>query len=191
MRVKLRNVCSWIAILAVVAPASAAEPQSPAKPTGARIEGSVRSRSGDASSPARGGRVLAYEVAAATLRATQAIADDGSFRIEGLPHGWYELAVEFDGALYVGNRALDLDPGSVRPVKIELLPPPTGTSPRRFPGSPQEPTGLAVLEKQTTTKEFWFGGKGIAILGGVGAAALIGAAIASDDDEPLASPSNP
>ena len=60
-----------------------------------------------------------------------------------------------------------------------------------FPGSDLEPVGVAVVSEKATGREFWRGPKGIAILAGLGGAALLAFAAGGGNDEPTASPSSP
>jgi len=193
MRGTLRGAVAVALLIAVGGRALPAggDKDRPAPEVGARIEGTVRTRSAGAAFPVRGAVVHSYEVATGKLRSSEPVGDNGAFRLSGLPHGWYELAVEVDGVTYLASRALDLAPDDVRPIELVLEPIAADAQVGRFAGTGREATGIARLERQVTTKEFWFGPKGIAILGSVGAAALIGAAIASGDDETLASPSAP
>ena len=63
--------------------------------------------------------------------------------------------------------------------------------PVTVPGSELEPVGVAVVREKETGREFWRGPKGIAILAGLGGAALLALAAGGGNDETTASPSDP
>ena len=61
---------------------------------------------------------------------------------------------------------------------------------RVFPGVEAEPVGIVGVKKKATGKEFWKSPKGIAIIGGIGGAALLAIAISGGSEDP-ASPAVP
>lgn len=172
----------------VLAPCSAAvadDDEVESAPSG-RIQGEV--------ADAAGGRVLAYHVDTGTMHASEPLKKDGKFRIENLPRGIYDIAVETEtGSLYVASEVLHLPPSGKVSVDFRLEPyppegPPAGRE--RFAGSDAPGVGLARVEPKLAGKDFWRSPKGLAIVGGVGASVLLWLAVSGDDDERLASPFN-
>jgi hypothetical protein len=120
-----------------------------------------------------------------------------------LPPGQYDVAVEADGGLYVVGESLALQAGEKRTMSLSVLqeppPPPEPPAPEPVPEPPvpPEPTPTpapppSTEPAQKPAKEGFFH----SVWGGtilvLGSAAILGALVASsDDDEPAsASPSN-
>ncbi len=122
----------------------------------------------------------------------------GAILIEGLPYGYYKIAVERDGQAYPGNRVLLLPPGRTVEAEFELGA--IQAADRRLeiregdtdPLVGQKVAGTARLVEQLGPSGWaWFKtGKGVAVLVG-GGALLVGGIIALSDDDSSNTPVSP
>jgi hypothetical protein len=154
------------------------------------------------------GRVLAHDgktpvagavVRVSHLRTAQTLASSptdakGGFAMAGIPYGYLDLVVETPEGGYVASKVLNLGPEGRLSVTLVLtknedMPQGwwTGRQPRTLPGT--ETAAVGVANVRESGRSFLRGPKGIALLAGAGALALL-ALSGSSNDSP-ASPSSP
>ena len=131
-----------------------------------------------------GARMLAYHLSSEQLFTSEPTGKNGECLIEGLPYGYYDLAIETPDGLFVANRVINLAPAGTAAVMFTVVPyqPSTAPSARKHPGSDREPYGLAKLSRKPKGREFWRSPKGVAIIAGIGGAGLLAIAIGSDSE---------
>jgi hypothetical protein len=107
----------------------------------------------------------------------------GWFVAEGVPVGYHDLVVEAEGAAFVGNQVINVAPAGRQELEIVIARRAerteswwSGREIKPLPGG-GEADGIAELRPKLGGKDFWTSPKGLAILGGIGAAVLL--AIAS------------
>lgn len=117
----------------------------------------------------------------------------GWFVAEGVPVGYHDLVVESEGAAFVGNQVVNVSPTGKQELEIVVARRAerteswwSGREIKPLPGG-GEADGIAELRPKVGGKEFWTSPKGLAVLGGIGAAVLL--AIASGGGESSASAS--
>ena len=116
----------------------------------------------------------------------------GEFLFEDVPFGYYDLAVETAAGLFVSSEVINVPPGGKAVVNLAVTTFDEGAvqaQGRGFPGDDQDPAGVAVVSSKLTGRDFWRSPRGVAIVVGAGAVALIGFAGGSSSN--VASPSNP
>ena len=162
-------------------------------------------------SEARGtlrGRVLGHDgktpvagavVRVSHLRTSQTLASPptdarGDFALAQIPYGTLDLVVEVPEGGYVASKVLNLRPEGHLSVTLVLtrnedMPQGwwTGRQPRTLPGTETPAVGVATVRE--AGRSFFRGPKGIALLAGAGALAVL-ALSGSSNDSP-ASPSTP
>lgn len=185
---------SWAWLLAVSL--SATTPALAAKDgagSAAAVEGRVLA--GEGKGTISGAVVKAYPLDGGEPLIAPATGSKGAFALRGLPFGYYDLVVEAEGATYVGNQVINVAPSSKIEVDVRLTRYAeksaswwAGREQRRLPGGGNA-DGLAEIRQTLRGKEFWKSPKGLAIVGGIGAAALL--AIASSGGGSNASASTP
>ena len=151
----------------------------------------------DSGSAVAGAEVLAFRLEDERIyRATT--SSNGSFLFEGLPFGYYDLAVQVGEDIYPAGDVINLTPRGKVIAKLRLIA--RADRPeefwneyqsRSFLGDPGEADGIARLQLNRKGREFWKTGKGIALISTIGGATLLAIAV-SDDGNPLeVSPSTP
>jgi len=116
-----------------------------------------------------GATVLAYHLASATIYRSSPTSDNGRYEIAGLPHGYYDIAVELPDGLYVGNQVVNVPPGGHATATFSLLASSSfGPETRDFPGADQPATGIAQYGKKKKKK-----GVALIVTGSVLAVALL------------------
>jgi hypothetical protein len=183
----------WTAA-AAVAPAVAQEPEA-APPLAApeargRLGGRVLGK--DARTPVTGATVRAANLRTGTSVASAPTDAKGGFAIEGLPYGYVDLVVETAEGSYTASQVLNVPPDGRLQVTLALtrteeLPQGwwSGRAPRPAEGSAAPPIGVAVVQEEG--RGFFRSRKGIAVLAGAGAVALL--ALSGGGGESPASPS--
>jgi hypothetical protein len=131
-----------------------------------------------------GARVHAYHLSSAKLFASSPTQGNGKYKIEGVPYGYYDLAVETPDGLYVASRVVNVAPASTSAAIFTVVPyqPSTQGVARKHPVSDEDPRGLAKLHQKAKGRDFWRSPKGVAILGGTAAAGLLAIASGSDSE---------
>jgi hypothetical protein len=129
-------------------------------------------------------RVLAFHLSSSRLFTSEPTGKGGEFRILELPYGYYDLAIETPEGLFVADRVVNLAPAGTVLVILTVVPfgPADTGRPREHPASDLEPVGLAQMRKKLRGREFWRSPKGVAIITGIGGAALLGLASGKDDE---------
>jgi hypothetical protein len=156
--------------------------QEPATTDTSSIIGKVTQ--GDPKAPVVNATVVAYHLSTAQVYRSTVTLSNGKFEITGLPHGYYDLAIETPDGLFVANQVVNVPPDGKAVANLQLVPSTLAEQgPRDFPGSDQAAAGIAEMLKKKKKK-------GIAILSGLGGAAVLGLA-AGDSDSKSSSPSNP
>ena len=177
----LRLAFAWAVLLSFVQQGPLAQ----YTPTGvegtAKIKGKVLDAQGK---QVAGARVLAYHLSSERLFTSEPTNKSGEYLVEGLPYGYFDLAIETSEGLFVANRVVNLPPAGTAAVVFTVVPyePTTASRARKHPASEQEPSGLAELRRKPKGREFWRSPKGVAIIAGIGGAALLGIAVGSESE---------
>ena len=159
---------------------------------GALIRGKLEDTAGK---PLPGAIVHAYHLVSETPYQSEPTNKKGQFQLPELPYGYYDVAIETPQGLYPADRVADLQPGGKTTVTLTVREFTVAEAAvqddfRAFPGVEVQPVGIVALKKKATGKEFWKSPKGIAIIGGIGGAALLAIAISGKSEDP-ASPAAP
>ncbi len=151
-----------------------------------RIEAKIQIR-GEGGSP-EGTILNAYHIDTQQVFRSEPARNKGAVTIEGIPYGYFDLAVEMDGKLYVASQVVVVPPSGKVVISLVLEPyEEDGSSAvRGFQGSDSPVEGVARLSRKAVGKEFWRGPAGIAIITGISGAGLL--AIASGSDPAPISP---
>ena len=191
-RTQIRRVAilSLVVMLISLFPAIAQD-EPAASNTGGRgmIEAKIQIR-GQGGSP-EGTVLTAYHIDSKQVFRSEPAKQKGAVTITGIPYGYFDLAVELDGKLYVASQVVVVPPSGKVVVNLALEPyeeDRTGSI-RSFQGSESPVEGVARLSRKAVGKEFWRGPAGIAIITGITGAGLL--AIASGSDPAPISPSVP
>jgi hypothetical protein len=191
-----RNLLSFAivsALLFVTVTPVAAQAVQPSPTSPSRLSGKIFSTEGK---PVMGATVMAYHLSTEELYSSAPTGADGEYAIDNLPYGYFDLAIETDAGVFVGNQVVNLAPSSKAVVNFTTVEYGSGDpAARTFPGADTESAGVARVREKVTGRAFWTSAKGVAILTGGGAVALLViAAGADDDDDPVeqdVSPSAP
>ncbi len=188
-----RGLALICALLLLAGPV-AAKGQAKDRPAGdglSSVEGRVRAPDGKRG--VAGAKIHAYNQATGQTYSSEPTGPNGAYRIEGLPFGYFELAVETGDGLFVADQIVNVGPSAKALVLLTLKPydqqPDSWWADherRSFSGSEDESSGLAELRRRRTGREFVRSTKGVVLLSTVGAAVLL--VIAASDDETSASP---
>ena len=90
----------------------------PSVPGLGTLKGSVKGA--DGKGRVAGAIVHAFHVDSSTLYSSEPTASNGEYRIKNLSHGYYDLAVEIEGAVYVANTIVNMPPSGTVSVEIHL-----------------------------------------------------------------------
>ena len=157
------------------------EAESSTKGGGSRIEGRVVRADGETA--ASQATVKFVPLLPETPTVTVVTNPKGWFAAEGVPVGYVDLVIEFEGAAFVGNQVLNVAPMGRQELQVVLARRGerteswwSGREIKPLPGGGQA-DGIAELRPKLGGKDFWKSPKGLAVLGGIGAAVLL--AIAS------------
>lgn len=183
-------VLSLAVMLISLLPAMAQDGAASTEPAGrGTIEAKIQIR-GQGGSP-EGTVLTAYHIDSKQVFRSEPAKQKGTVTIIGIPYGYFDLAVELDGKLYVASQVVVVPPSGKVVVSLALEPyedDRTGTV-RSFQGSDSPVEGVARLSRKAVGKEFWRGPAGIAIITGISGAGLL--AIASGSDPAPVSPTIP
>jgi hypothetical protein len=143
----------------------------------------------DGKSAVAGATVLAYHLASERLFESSPTNAKGDYRIEQLPYGYYDVAVQTDSGLYVGNQVVNLPPSGKTTLTLTVATFAEGapsSQARAFPGIDASSIGIAATQEKLSGREFWRSPKGVAIIAGSGALllALIASTGSSQDEQP-------
>ncbi len=187
-RVLHQLVAAALVILCAAPPAVLAKEKG--EVTGSQLSGRIL-RDGQ---PQVGAKVLAYHLSTEELFTSEPTGAGGQYSITGLPYGYFDLAVESADGIFVADQVYNVSPASkaVLTFNLVLFSPgePGSVSDRRsFPGTEDEPVGVARVEEKLKGADFWTSRRGIAILAGAGGAALL--LLVAGGGDGGASPSTP
>jgi hypothetical protein len=157
-----------------------------ASSAGSRLAGTLQ---GEAAGPLTGARVLLYHLATESVFSSPLTGEGGHYELSNLPEGYYDLAVETPGGLYVADRVVHLDASGEAALGLTARPYAEGTARREFPGADTMPVGIAAVH-EPDSGGFWGRPAGISVIAGAGIAGLLVLSNGGDDDDP-ASPSAP
>jgi hypothetical protein len=146
----------------------------------------------DGSTALEGARAYAINVKTGKQYISEVTGRGGNYRIEGLPAGTYDVALEINGQIYVADNLVDLSSGEG--VSLSYSVQPVRPANRAISGLPRPKGSAAVLGvfkgNATAAPSFWRTPGGITLLTILGAGAIVAIVNAVDDDEE-ASPSAP
>jgi hypothetical protein len=167
-----------------------AQPVEPSPTDPSRITGKVLSPEGK---PVPGATVMAYHLSTGKLYTAPPTGANGEYSLDSLPYGYFDLAIETEAGVFVGNQVVNLAPASKAVVNFTTVEYGAGDpAARSFPGTDEESAGVARVREKLTGRAFWTSAKGVAILTGGGAVALLAIASGSDDeDDPIEQPDDP
>jgi carboxypeptidase family protein len=162
--------------------------QAPAPPTAnSKLSGHVANSAGVATT---GATVLAYHLSSEQLFRSTPTDAKGQFTFDAVPYGYFDLAVLSSEGLYVADTVVNVPPAGKTSVSLALTPGAPAETLRTFPGTEQQPVGIAAVNRKSG-KGFWSSAGGIAIIAGGGAVALALLAGGGNGSESPASPSAP
>ena len=177
-----------LALIAGLLPAMAQDGSASAAATAGRgrIEAKIQIR-GQGGSP-EGTILTAYHIDTKQVFRSEPARQKGTVTIDGIPYGYFDLAVELEGRLYVASQVVVVPPSGkvVINLSLELYEDDGGVAVRGFQGSDTPVKGVARLTRKAAGKEFWRGPAGIAIITGISGAALL--AVASGSSPASVSP---
>jgi len=152
----------------------------------AQLRGSISAQDG---ASVAGATIIAYHLSSEQIFRSDPMDGSGSFSIEGLPYGYYDIAVQTPDGLFVADQVVNLPPSGKAALSMTLSRGGTDASaPRGFPGADEAPVGVAMID-QKEKGAFWKSPGGIAIIAGAGVVLLAAIALSGgDDDEQPASP---
>lgn len=170
-----------LAILLLLIFATGGTPRAAKKDPLAIPPASVKGRvfQADGKSALAGVRVRSFDLSAESEGPSAVTDGKGRFEIGGLPHGYFDLAVETPEGLFVADQVVNVPPGGTAKITLtigQLRGAPSSDSFSQTPGV----RATALLDRELTQREFWRSAKGIAILSGIGGGALL--FLATSDD---------
>jgi hypothetical protein len=136
-----------------------------------------------------GSTIIAYHLSSEQVFRSDPMDGSGNFSIDGLPYGYYDIAVQTPGGLFVADQVVNLPPSGKASLDMTLSRGGAdGSAPRGFPGADEAPVGVAMID-QKEKGAFWKSPGGIAVIVGAGAVLLAAVALSGgDDDEEPSSP---
>jgi hypothetical protein len=190
---RMRRGMAAVLLAAIVVPRAAwgaeepaTTPPEPAAGT-SKLHGRVRAADG---APVVGATVLAYHLSTEQLLRSAETDAKGGFALDAVPYGYFDLAVLSGSGLYVADAVVNVPPAGRTTVSLDLIASAAEAS-RAFPGTDQQPIGIAAVNRKGTGPGFWGKPAGIAILAAGGAVALAALASGGDDGDSTTSPSSP
>ncbi len=144
----------------------------------------------DGKSELAGGKVTAVNVKTGKQYPSNVTGSNGSYEINGLPAGSYDIVIESGGLLFVADNLVDLEEGRSVPVDYAVEPhkPPTRIV-RGLPAPRGAASEVGGSEQPVAARSFWRSRNGILLLSVLGVGA--GVAIAGGGNDNNASPSTP
>jgi len=153
----------------------------------------------DGKTPLAGARMHVYHLSSEETYVSDPTGPDGKYQMEGLPFGYFDMAIETGEGMFVADQVVNLPPSGK--VVVTLAVARFGTEETRpedeariFPGSDDPASGVARVSKKATGRQFWRSSKGVAILAGGAAVLLLLIAVSggsSEDTPPVSSASLP
>ncbi len=139
--------------------------------------------------PVPGATVLAYHLSTEEVYRSNPTDDKGAFSFDKLPYGYFDVAVLGPSGLFVADAVVNVPPSGKATVSLALVSGAPEATLRTFPGTDQQPVGIATMAR-SSDKSFWSSAGGIAVLVGGGAVALAALASGGGGDS-TSSPSTP
>lgn len=140
----------------------------------------------DGVTPARGCVVRVHPLETGPVIVSSPTDDKGRFEVEGLAHGYVDLTVERDAAVFASSEIVSLPPKGKVEVDLTLTRLDERSAawwatraPLQLPGGQGQATGIAEVRPEIGGRDFWKSKKGIAILAAVGGAVLLAIVIGS------------
>jgi hypothetical protein len=136
------------------------------------LSGHILDQSGQ---PVAGASVLAYHLSTEEVFTSDPTSAKGEYEIGGLPYGYFDLAIKTPDGLYVTTQVINVSPSSKLVLSLTLTPYAAGdgSEGRSFPGTDEEPVGLAQLKEKPKGTAFLKSGKGIGLIAGGSAVVLL------------------
>jgi hypothetical protein len=125
-----------------------------------------------------GAKILAYHLSTEELFTSEPTTGGGQYSLTGLPYGYFDIAVETAEGIFVADQVVNIAPSTKAVLTLTLVLFSTGDpgsveDRRTFPGTEDDPVGVARAEEKMRAADFWTSKKGIAIMAGGGAAVLL------------------
>lgn len=183
-------ICLLACLWPVVAPAQQLAKDDGEVQGNSEFRGKIEGADGKA---VEGARVLVYHLSTEELFTSEPTGGNGDFKLTELPYGYFDVAVETPEGVFVADQVINLPPSGKATASLKLTPFQDAGSrpPREFSGSDAQSVGWARVDEKLRGKAFWKSTAGIAIIAGVGAAALLALAATGNNDESPASPTAP
>jgi len=198
-------LAALLAVVLTAAPALRAQqppepgptpPTAPVAPESAEARGSLTGRvlAHDGRKPVAGAVVRVSHLRTAQTLASAPTDARGQFELKQIPYGYLDLVVEAPEGGYVASKVLNLGPEGRLSVTLVLtrnedMPQSwwEGRKPRTMPGSDTPAIGVANVEEGGHS--IFHGKKGVALLAGAGALALL--ALSGSSNDKASSPASP
>jgi hypothetical protein len=166
-----------VSALAVSAVPASAENAPRELPGTSAIVGRVRTEAGELPPESR---VVAYHLVTERLFAT-GVKRNGEYAFEGLPYGYFDLAVETTGGLFVSDLVVNVPPSAKLAVELTLgaL---DGREGGTFHASTTPVVGGLAIDEKPRGRDFWRSTTGVVILASIGALALLALAGSAGGD---------
>jgi hypothetical protein len=122
-----------------------------------------------------GATVLAYHLASEQLFRSEPTNSKGTYQIDNLPYGYYDVGVQTESGLFVGNQVVNMPPSGKTTLTLTVTSFAEGapaSQARPFPGITEPSTGIATTAEKVSGRDFWRSPKGIGIIAGGGALLL-------------------
>jgi hypothetical protein len=182
----VENLRRWTAAGALLAlfgsDVASAQPLAADIPGTGRIHGRIL-RGADGT-PVEGHRVRVLHLTAGRVFESVPTDAGGRFEIGGLPHGFFDVAVEQPAGLWLADRVINLAPASRVELVLTLGAENAGglAPDRTWPGWSGRLLGAFALREAPRGREFWRTPKGVAILVGGAAVALLAIAAGAGNE---------
>jgi hypothetical protein len=146
------------------------------EPGGSELSGRILSYPGGAG--VSGASILAYHLSTEQLFTSEPTGPSGQYDLTGLPYGYFDIAVQTGEGIFVADQVVNIAPSATSVLTLTIVPfsagePGSIEDRRAFPGTEEDPIGVAKVEQKLRGADFWTSKKGVAILAGGGGAALL------------------
>jgi hypothetical protein len=186
-----------VILLAVPLSALSAEETGTKPPVGdAKVKAKVLKSDGKTS--LAGATLRGYHLDTGQVFSSSPTNAKGECEITGLPHGYFDLTVETEDGVFVGNQVVNVPPSGSAVLSFTLTNFAersaawwSGKTQREIPGTNKPSQGIAEIRLKPVGREFWTSPKGIAVIGGAAAAVLLLLASGGGGSSGSSSPSTP
>jgi hypothetical protein len=125
-----------------------------------------------------GATLLAYHLSTEQLFTSDPTSGGGQYSLTGMPYGYFDLAVETAEGIFVADQVVNIAPSATSVLTLTLVPFGAGAQGsvadrRSFPGTEDDPIGVARVEEKLRGADFWSSKKGVALLAGGGGVLLL------------------